>query len=242
MRGEADAAAAVREYAAICRQRAASLRELASSQLQRAARYMSLNEQAEELEGEAASWQLLWFLHARPLRDFPAGSGGGFVHGAGFSKTSRQRAADLLFADATLNRCGRTVAWLEHLAGEALDSTHQAPLAAGDGVWADTRRRLDAAAANRGFAGRDAGAPRAAAAGCLLPAVMLALVAVCVLPFITHSPLSLPCPPFAAALVSELDPDAPSRQHRALQADDAKDEERVMARIFRLLRAGGRRG
>lgn len=55
-------------------------------------------------------------------------------------------------------RCARTVAWLEFLAGESLDSEHQAPLASSDGVWADTRRRLDAAAATRGFAGRDAGA------------------------------------------------------------------------------------
>ena len=163
---------------------------------------------------------------ARPCRDFPGGSGGGFVDGAGFTKTSRQRASDLLFADAELNRCvagpaaavcwqrkgggherggagrragvaragcawhrstgvpggrhsgaalrptrawrwlacaprrrrcGRTVAWLEHLAGQELDSKHQAPLAGSDGVWADTRRRLDAAAAARGFVGRDAG-------------------------------------------------------------------------------------
>jgi hypothetical protein len=39
-----------------------------------------------------------------PRRDFPGGAGGGFVEGAGFSKTSRQRACDLLFADAELNR------------------------------------------------------------------------------------------------------------------------------------------
>lgn len=38
MRGEVDSAEAIREYAAICRQRATSLKELASSQLQRAAR------------------------------------------------------------------------------------------------------------------------------------------------------------------------------------------------------------
>ena len=37
-------------------------------------------------------------------RDFPGGSGGGFVDGAGFTKTTRQRAADLLFADPALNR------------------------------------------------------------------------------------------------------------------------------------------
>ena len=29
---------------------------------------MSLKEQAEELEGEAATWQLLWFLHGQPRR------------------------------------------------------------------------------------------------------------------------------------------------------------------------------
>jgi hypothetical protein len=57
-------------------------------------------------------------------------------------------------------RCARTVAWLEHLAGEALDAQHAAPLAPGDGVWGDTRRRLDAAAAAPGFGGRDAGALR----------------------------------------------------------------------------------
>lgn len=66
---------------------------------------MSLKERAEELEGEAATWQLLWFLHGPPRPDFPAGSGGGFVEGAGFAKTARQRASDLLFADAALNRC-----------------------------------------------------------------------------------------------------------------------------------------
>lgn len=31
-------------------------------------RYMSLKEQAEELEGEAATWQLLWFLHGLQRR------------------------------------------------------------------------------------------------------------------------------------------------------------------------------
>ncbi|EFN51202.1 hypothetical protein CHLNCDRAFT_141164 [Chlorella variabilis] len=177
MRDDEDAAEAVRLYAAICRQRAAALRELASSQLQRAARYMSLKEQAEELEGEAATWQLLWFLHGVPQRDFPGGSGGGFVDGAGFTKTSRQRASDLLFADAELNR----------RAG-----------------WQAQRRGVKA-----------------------------------------HPGLALAClrsPPAQVwphlALVTELDPDAPTRQHKAVQADDGKDEERVMARVFALMRAG----
>jgi hypothetical protein len=40
-------------------------------------------------------------------------------------------------------------------------------------------------------------------------------------------------------MVNELDPDAPSRQSRQLHPDDAKDEERLLARVFHLLRAGG---
>ncbi len=39
-------------------------------------------------------------------------------------------------------------------------------------------------------------------------------------------------------LVTELDPDAPTRQHRALQRDNARDEQRIMQYIWRLVRAG----
>ena len=42
------------------------------------------------------------------------------------------------------------------------------------------------------------------------------------------------------ALVTELDPDAPHRQQRALALDNAKDEERLLARLWRLARAGMR--
>lgn len=38
--------------------------------------------------------------------------------------------------------------------------------------------------------------------------------------------------------MTELDPDAPLRQGRALAPDNAKDEERVLGRIWRLVRAG----
>lgn len=156
------------------------------------------------------------------------------------------------------------MAWLEFLAGEALDSEHQAPLASSDGVWADTRRRLDAAAAARGFAGREAGergragGPLAACWACVAAGVRWVSAAVvhaspagsalcracCAAPVLivlnpAAAPLPLPLP--AVALVTELDPDAPTRQHKALQADDAKDEQRLAARLFRLLRAGALR-
>ena len=128
---------------------------------------------------------------------------------AGFSKTVRQRAADLLFADAALNRCARTVAWLEYVAGEALDGEHAAPLASSDGVWADTRRRLDAAAAARGFAGRDAG-------GCdalhrpsrrhTFPGHCLAAAPAC---FLKASSTNLPCQNPATCPAKNLQPAFP---------------------------------
>lgn len=249
MHGEADAAEAVREYAAVCRMRAAALRELASSQLQRAARWAARRRPRHQTpssssDGSAAAGKLrplslavlpshtagavsspleagarapccshpthlpplvpalpgtagtcpsrsrqrswrgrqppgscsgscmacpaggrrpgvrreggsvthaAWpgapcvgkgSLHrpcpaacrgcglsmprsccacSRPLlparRDFPGGSGGGFVDGAGFSKTVRQRASDLLFANAELNRRARAMrgCWFGHI-------------------------------------------------------------------------------------------------------------------------------
>lgn len=39
--------------------------------------------------------------------------------------------------------------------------------------------------------------------------------------------------------MSELDPDAPSRTGRGLHPDNAAMEERVLARLWALLRAGG---
>ena len=42
-------------------------------------RYMSLKEQAEELEGEAATWQLLWFLHGLPRRWGQSGAAAGVM-------------------------------------------------------------------------------------------------------------------------------------------------------------------
>ena len=52
--------------------------------------------------------------------------------------------------------------------------------------------------------------------------------------FTAHSSPVLP----AGGLVSELDPDAPSRQGKALQSDNARAEERLMARLWQLVRAG----
>ena len=197
VRGEADAAETIIAYADICRARAAELRDLGSSQLQRAPRFMALSEAAAELEAEAATWQLLWFLHGVPGMDFPAGSGGDFVEGAGFAKTFRQLAADVLFQDEVLNRAGRAVAWLEASA-TAADPEPDQGLARKDGVWQETKGKLGA-----GPAARALGATSA-----------------------------------ATSLVTQLDPDATTRQKARLDVDNTKDEERLMRMVWRFVRGG----
>jgi hypothetical protein len=196
MRGELAPADAVAEHAAACAARAAALRELAAAALGRAPRAAALADAAAELEAEAATWRLLWHLHGAPGADFPAGRGGDFVEGAGFAKTSRQLAADAVFADASLNRAARAVTWLESLAADA----HPAPeagVAPGDGGWRLARARL--------AGGAGAAAAAAAARG---------------------------------GLITELDPDAPTRQRRRLDADDARGEGALLTAVWRLVRAG----
>lgn len=197
VRGEADAAETISIYADICRARAVELKDLASSQLQRAPRYMALTEAAAELEAEATTWQLLWFLHGIPGMDFPAGRGGDFVEGAGFAKTFRQLAADLIFQDEVLNRAGRAVAWLEATSAAA-DPEPEQGLARKDGVWQETKGKLAAGPAARALGAGGAG----------------------------------------TALVSSLDPDATTREQARLDADNIKDEDRLMRIVWRLVRGG----
>ncbi len=45
--------------------------------------------------------------------------------------------------------------------------------------------------------------------------------------------------PYTGSVVSDLDPDAPSRSGRPLHASNARSQERIMARAWQLLRAGG---
>lgn len=40
--------------------------------------------------------------------------------------------------------------------------------------------------------------------------------------------------------MSELDPDAPGRQRRPLYSENTADEERILGRLWRLVRAGAR--
>ena len=133
-------------YAHVCATRAQTLKELAGAQLQETARYHELVHDAAELESEASTWKLLWFMYGNDDRSFPAGMGGDFVEGTGFGKkTFRQRCADLLYEDATLNKAARVVAWLEEKAVND-DPRPEQGLARKDGVWQETKARLDAKA------------------------------------------------------------------------------------------------
>ena len=205
VRGETDAAETIACYADNCRQRAQELHNLASSQLQqqRTARAMALNEAAAELEAEAATWQLLWFLHGIPGMEFPAGRGGDFVEGAAFAKTFRQLAADVLFQDEVLNRAGRAVAWLEASAAAA-DPEPEQGLARKDGVWQETRGKLSSTSS------------------------MTTSMTTSMTSTTTKS----------GSLITELDPDATTRQSARLDADNIKDEERLMRIVWRLIRGG----
>lgn len=132
----------------ICTARADALRDLAASQVEQTPQYHALMEDAHELECEASTWNLLWFLFAIEDASFPAGKGGDFVHGAGMCKTMRQHAADAVFQDIELNRAARVVAWLEAEAREK-DVEPDQGLGRKDGLWRETKSVLDGTATSR---------------------------------------------------------------------------------------------
>ncbi|KAK9814142.1 hypothetical protein WJX72_001215 [[Myrmecia] bisecta] len=211
MMGQLDSAAAVRDLAAICMTRATELREQARSQQHRGNRYIHLRSLADSLEAEAATWQLMLHLYGNKAMDYPGGNGGLRLTDCGGKASVRQRVADIVGQDEALNRVARVVTWLEDLAGAALDREEAASVrdgrfrsrfAAQDGVWKETRSRLD----QERMLAQSAPAGRRRTAD--------------------------------DSLVTELDPDAPTRQQRSLAEDNVKDEERLLKALWRLLRAG----
>jgi len=207
MQQQCSAAEAVRSYADVCRRRAQELRTAAAGQMQRATRYMAMRDEANALDDEAATWLLLWHLAGDKDARFPAGWGAaGGAQGLEDARTTgrttiHQRAASIIAEDEKINKAARVVAWLEALAGEAMDVEAALMAASGataarfgatEGVWAETRIRLDAGVLRHGD----------------------------------------------QQLVSELDPDAPGRQRRPLYSENTADEERILGRLWRLVRAG----
>jgi hypothetical protein len=143
---------------------------------------------ADELESQAATWQLL--LHLYAMGEQPAGLGGPRLAGVGGRQTYRQALRDAVNHDPSLERCAHVVSWLESLAAQRLAAAPPLGFAAADGVWRETLLL------SRGPGGGGA---------------------------------------------RELDPDAPTRGAAALRGEDRRNEERLAAQLWQLMRAGASR-
>ncbi|KAG2497894.1 hypothetical protein HYH03_004160 [Edaphochlamys debaryana] len=176
---------AVTAIADVCQRRAEALRAEAADQLHRPARHMHLASLADEMEAQAATWQLLFCLYCD--EGAPAGEGGAALRDAGGAILYRQRLADAAAAEPELARCARVVAWLESLADESLKRAGGAAFAPGEGLWHETKTEMRTG---------------------------------------------------TGSVVSELDPDAPSRLGRPLHPSNARSQERILARVWQLMRAG----
>lgn len=72
-------------------------------QLHRPTRHMHLKAMAEEMEAQAATWQLVFCLHCDEAA--PAGDGGRAVLDAGGAQLYRHRVADCISAEPEMARC-----------------------------------------------------------------------------------------------------------------------------------------
>ncbi|PNW77180.1 hypothetical protein CHLRE_10g425675v5 [Chlamydomonas reinhardtii] len=197
-KGAKDVVADIHE---VCARRAEALRLEAAEQLHRPARHMALKAVADEMEAQAATWQLLFCLHCDEAA--PAGEGGSVVRDAGGALLYRQRLADAVASEPELARCARVVAWLESLAEEA-------------------QRRGGGGGAGGGGGGAGGGGGGAS----FQPLEALW--------YETKTEMRAG----TGSVVSELDPDAPSRTGRPLHPGNARSQERLMGRVWQLLRAG----
>lgn len=132
----------IHTFGEICVNRADDLRSLASGLVEETPQYHALVRDAAELEAEGQTWSLLWYLFAIEDLSFPAGKGGNFVSGAGFVKTVRQHATDVVFQDGVLNRAARIVAWLEAGHAKRYPEPKQG-VGRKDGIWMETKAMLD---------------------------------------------------------------------------------------------------
>eukprot|EP00197_Chlamydomonas_leiostraca_P004417 CAMPEP_0202878676 /NCGR_PEP_ID=MMETSP1391-20130828/32562_1 /ASSEMBLY_ACC=CAM_ASM_000867 /TAXON_ID=1034604 /ORGANISM="Chlamydomonas leiostraca, Strain SAG 11-49" /LENGTH=176 /DNA_ID=CAMNT_0049560905 /DNA_START=105 /DNA_END=631 /DNA_ORIENTATION=+ len=113
-----DAKQAVQALEGMCIRRADELRKQVAQHVHRPARFMHLQALAAEMEGQAATWHLVWCLHCTETPQ--AGTGGPDVLDAGGKRTARHIAADRVSSDPALLRCAAVVAWLESMADDAL--------------------------------------------------------------------------------------------------------------------------
>uniref|UniRef100_A0A7S1X2S4 Nuclear pore complex protein n=1 Tax=Tetraselmis chuii TaxID=63592 RepID=A0A7S1X2S4_9CHLO len=133
-----------------CREYAEAVRDDASSQLHRAARHICLRSEADDIEGEAATWCLL-----RHLFDANSFADGGVdLPRVGVARTRRQRAAAIVAQEHSINVSARVVAWLECLSSQTLHieeslsqraggaSAYAGRFASRESVWRSTKSKV----------------------------------------------------------------------------------------------------
>ncbi|CAO2142575.1 unnamed protein product [Urochloa humidicola] len=128
------------QFERTCRNVSESIRSAATGKL-RVVEDKLMQQKAQLLLDEAASWSLLWYLYGKGNDELP---GELFVS----PTTSHQEACRFVAADLTAQLCLRIVLWLEGLASEALDlekkvrGSHVGSYLPSSGVWHRTQRYL----------------------------------------------------------------------------------------------------
>ncbi|CAO2149935.1 unnamed protein product [Urochloa humidicola] len=128
------------QFERTCRNVSESIRSAATGKL-RIMEDKLMQQKAQLLLDEAASWSLLWYLYGKGNEELP---GELFVS----PTTSHQEACRFVAADLTAQLCLRIVLWLEGLASEALDlekkvrGSHVGSYLPSSGVWHRTQRYL----------------------------------------------------------------------------------------------------
>nr|CAB3492127.1 unnamed protein product [Digitaria exilis] len=141
------------QFEKACRSASESIRSAASGKL-RVVEDKFMQQKAQLLLDEAASWSLLWYLYGKGNDELPGDlcMYSPKIFYALFCKqsptTSHQEACRFVAADLTAQLCLRIVLWLEGLASEALDlekkviGSHVGSYLPSSGVWHCTQRYL----------------------------------------------------------------------------------------------------
>uniref|UniRef100_A0A0E0MHL3 Nuclear pore complex protein n=1 Tax=Oryza punctata TaxID=4537 RepID=A0A0E0MHL3_ORYPU len=128
------------QFERTCRNASESIRSAGTGKL-RMVEDRLMQQKAQLLLDEAASWSLLWYLYGKGNEELP---GELFVA----PTTSHQEACRFVETDLTAQLCLRIVLWLEGLASESLDlekkvrGSHVGSYLPSSGVWHRTQRYL----------------------------------------------------------------------------------------------------
>lgn len=131
---------AILQFERACRNASESIRSATTGKL-RMVDDKLMQQKAQLLLDEAASWSLLWYLYGKGNEEFPEEL---FVS----PTTSHQESCRFVATDLTAQLCLRIVLWLEGLASEGLDlekkvrGSHVGSYLPSSGVWHRTQRYL----------------------------------------------------------------------------------------------------